>query len=60
VSELQKVEAEIATREAEVAELEQRLATDWSNVDALAAHKRSRDALSVLLERWEELFEAQA
>src|SRR6266566_974205 len=53
VSELQKVEAEIATREAEVAELEQRLATDWSNVDALAAHKRSRDALSALLERWE-------
>jgi ATP-binding cassette, subfamily F, member 3 len=60
VSELQKVEAEIATREAEVAELEQRLAADWSNVDALAAHKRSRDALSSLLERWEELFEAQA
>ena len=60
VSELQKVEAEIATREAEVAELEQRLAADWSNVDALAAHKRSRDALSALLERWEELFEAQA
>ncbi len=60
VSELQKVEAEIASCEAEVAELEQRLATDWSNVDALAAHKRSRDALSALLERWEELFEAQA
>src|SRR5712692_4876172 len=60
VSELQKVEAEIATREAEVAELEQRLAADWANVDAHAAHKRSRDALSALLERWEELFEAQA
>jgi ATP-binding cassette subfamily F protein 3 len=60
VSELQKIEAEIATREAEVAELEQRLAADWSNVDARAAHKRSRDALSSLLERWEELFEAQA
>jgi ATP-binding cassette subfamily F protein 3 len=57
-SELQKVEAEIALREAEVAELELKLAADWSDVDALAAHKRSRDALQVLLERWEELFEA--
>ena len=60
-SELQRVEAEIATREAEVAELEVKLAEDWSNVDAMAAHKRSRDALQALLERWEELFEeAQA
>ena len=56
-SELQRVEAEIATREAEVAELEVKLAEDWSNVDVLAAHKRSRDALQALLERWEELFE---
>jgi ATP-binding cassette, subfamily F, member 3 len=60
-SELQRVEAEIATREAEVADLEVKLAEDWSNVDAMAAHKRSRDALQALLERWEELFEeAQA
>src|SRR6266404_4113579 len=56
-TELQKVEAEIATREAEVADLEQKLAADWSDVDALAAHKRSRDALHALLERWEALFE---
>ena len=60
-SELQKIEGEIATREAEVAELEQKLAADWSNVDTMAAHKRSRDALASLLARWEELFEeAQA
>ncbi|MDX6469962.1 MAG: ATP-binding cassette, subfamily er 3 [Gaiellaceae bacterium] len=56
-SELQRVEAEIATREAEVAELEGKLAEDWSNVDVLAAHKRSRAALQSLLERWEALFE---
>jgi outer membrane biosynthesis protein TonB len=56
-SELQKVETEISAREAEVAELELKLAEDWSNVDVLAAHKRSRDALQALLERWEELFE---
>jgi ATP-binding cassette, subfamily F, member 3 len=59
-SELQRVEAEISAREAEVAELEAKLAEDWSDVDVLAAHKRSRDALTALLERWEALFEAQA
>ncbi len=36
-------------------------AEDWSDVETLAAHKRSRDALTALLERWEALFEqAQA
>jgi ATP-binding cassette, subfamily F, member 3 len=60
-SELERLEAEIAAREAEVAELERKLADDWSNVETLAAHKRSRDALTALLERWEALFEeAQA
>jgi ATP-binding cassette subfamily F protein 3 len=60
-SELEKLEAEIAAREAEVAELETKLAADWTDVDVLAAHKRSRDALTALLERWEQLFEqAQA
>jgi ATP-binding cassette, subfamily F, member 3 len=60
-SELEQLEAEIAAREAEVAELETKLAEDWSNVDVLAAHKRSRDALTALLERWEQLFDqAQA
>jgi ATP-binding cassette subfamily F protein 3 len=60
-SELERIETEIAAREAEVAELETRLAEDWTDVDVLAAHKRSRDALTALLERWERLFEqAQA
>jgi ATP-binding cassette subfamily F protein 3 len=60
-SELEKLEAEIATREAEVADLEKKLAEDWNDVDVLAEHKRSRDALTALLERWEQLFEqAQA
>jgi len=60
-SALERIEAEIAVREAEVAELEKKLASDWTDVDALAAHKRSRDALTALLERWERLFEqAQA
>lgn len=57
-SELQRIEAEIAAQELVVGELETKLATDWSDVETLAAHKRGRDALSALLARWEELFEA--
>jgi ATP-binding cassette subfamily F protein 3 len=58
---LERLEAEIAARETEVAELERKLAEDWTDVDVLAAHKRSRDALTALIERWEQLFEqAQA
>jgi ATP-binding cassette subfamily F protein 3 len=56
-SELERLETEIAAREAEVAELELELAADWTNVDVLAAHKASRDALQALLSRWEQLFE---
>jgi ATP-binding cassette subfamily F protein 3 len=60
-SALELIEAEIAAREAEVAALEKKLAEDWTDVDVLAAHKRSRDALAALLERWEQLFDqAQA
>ena len=58
---LERLEAEIAARETEVAELEKKLAENWTDVDVLAAHKRSRDALTALIERWEQLFEqAQA
>jgi ATP-binding cassette subfamily F protein 3 len=59
-TELDRIEAEIAAREGEVAELERKLAEDWTDVDAVAAHKRARDELEALLGRWEKLFEAQA
>jgi ATP-binding cassette subfamily F protein 3 len=60
-TELERLEAEIAGREAEIAELERRLAEDWTNVDTLAAHRAARERLEALLERWEQLFEqAQA
>jgi len=60
-SELERIEAEISARETEVAELEKKLAEDWTDVDVLAAHKRTRDALTALLARWEQLFDqAQA
>jgi len=57
-SELEQIEASIQARELELAELEQRLAEDWGDVETLAAHKVARDDLQALLERWEELFES--
>jgi ATP-binding cassette subfamily F protein 3 len=60
-SELELLEAEITEREQAVAELERRLADDWSDVEVLSAHRAARDQLQSLLARWEQLFEqAQA
>jgi ATP-binding cassette, subfamily F, member 3 len=56
-SELERVEAEIAAHESTVAELERRLAEDWNDVEMLAAHRRARDELQALLQKWERLFE---
>jgi ATP-binding cassette, subfamily F, member 3 len=56
-SELERIEAEIATRERAVADLEDRLAKDWNDVELLAAHRSARDELQALLQRWERLFE---
>ncbi|HVM69031.1 MAG TPA: ABC-F family ATP-binding cassette domain-containing protein [Gaiellaceae bacterium] len=57
-TELERTEAAIEAREAELADLERRLAEDWSDVDLLAAHRAARDDLQALLTRWEQLFEA--
>jgi ATP-binding cassette subfamily F protein 3 len=57
-SALDQVEAEVEKAEARLAELEQRLAADWSDVELVAAHKRARDELDALLRRWESLFQA--
>jgi ATP-binding cassette subfamily F protein 3 len=60
-SELERLEGEISRQEEAVAELERRLADDWSDVDTVAAHRRARAELQELLTRWERLFEeAQA
>jgi len=60
-SELQRLEAEIERHETLVSELEHRLVEDWADADTLAAHKRARDELQVLISEWEVLFErAQA
>jgi ATP-binding cassette subfamily F protein 3 len=57
-SELELLERQVERGEARVAELEARLAEDWTNVDLLAAHRAARDELQGLLARWEALFEA--
>ncbi|MGB2873945.1 MAG: ABC-F family ATP-binding cassette domain-containing protein [Gaiellaceae bacterium] len=60
-SELEQIEGEISRREEAVAELERRLAKDWSDVETLVAHREARDELQALITRWERLFEeAQA
>jgi ATP-binding cassette subfamily F protein 3 len=55
-SALELVEGEVERAESRVAELEQKLATDWGDVDLLAAHKAAREDLEALLKRWEALF----
>ena len=60
-SELEQLEGRISQQEETVAELERRLADDWGDVDALAAHRQAREELQGLISRWERLFEeAQA
>jgi len=57
-SPIELVELEIARSEARVAELEGKLADDWTNVDLVSEHRAARDDLAALLVRWETLFEA--
>jgi ATP-binding cassette subfamily F protein 3 len=49
------VEAEIERKERQIAELESRLAVDWADADAVAAHRRAREELQDLFARWEAL-----
>jgi ATP-binding cassette subfamily F protein 3 len=52
---LQELEGQIEAQERVIAQLEGELANDWENVDRIAAHRRARDELHSLLERWEAL-----
>ncbi len=54
---LEELEGAIERQERAVAELEERLAADWSDVETLAAHRQARNELHTMLARWEELFE---
>jgi ATP-binding cassette, subfamily F, member 3 len=55
---LELVEKEIARGEERVADLERRLAEDWTNLDLLTAHRAARDDLTALMARWEALLDA--
>jgi ATP-binding cassette subfamily F protein 3 len=56
-TELEQVERRITTLEQHVAQLEAKLAEDWTNMDTLTEYRTSRDELQDLLVRWEALFE---
>ena len=57
-TELEQVERRITTLEQHVAQLEAKLAEDWTNMDTLTAYRTARDELQELLARWEALFES--
>ena len=58
-SPIELVEKEIARSEAEVADLEKKLAEDWTNAMLVTAHKTAREDLATLFARWESLVEAE-
>ena len=55
-SPLELVEREVEQAERHVADLEQQLAADWSDVSLVDAHRAARNDLDRLLSRWEALF----
>jgi ATP-binding cassette subfamily F protein 3 len=54
---LREIEGQIEAKERLIAQLEERLAADWADADAIAAHRQARGELQSLLTRWEELLE---
>jgi ATP-binding cassette subfamily F protein 3 len=52
---LAAIEDEIEAAERRVTELERTLAADWTDAEAIAAHRAAREELQTLLARWEEL-----
>jgi ATP-binding cassette subfamily F protein 3 len=57
---LADLERRVEEQEQRVAALESKLAEDWSDVDAIAAHRRAREQLVALLDEWEQLVDARA
>jgi ATP-binding cassette subfamily F protein uup len=59
-SELERLESDIQARETKLKQLEESLATDWTNADLVAEHRRAREELDALITRWEALVETKA
>jgi ATP-binding cassette subfamily F protein 3 len=57
---LADLERRVEEQERLVAALESKLAEDWSDVDAIAAHRRAREQLVSLLDEWEQLVDDAA
>ena len=57
---LADLERRVEEQEQVVAALESKLAEDWSDVDAIAAHRRAREQLVSLLAEWEQHVDARA
>jgi ATP-binding cassette subfamily F protein 3 len=55
-----EIESRIEAQEVLVAKLEAKLAEDWADVDAIAAHRRAREELQALLGEWEQLVDRVA
>jgi ATP-binding cassette, subfamily F, member 3 len=58
--ELDEVESRIEEQERTIEALEAKLAADWADADAIAAHRRARDELQSLFARWERLLDEVA
>jgi ATP-binding cassette subfamily F protein 3 len=52
---LELLEREIEEKEVLLAKIEAKLAEDWADADAVAAHRTAREELKDLLARWEQL-----
>jgi ATP-binding cassette subfamily F protein 3 len=57
---LELIEREIEEKEALIAQIERRLAEDWADADAVAAHRAAREELQDLLARWEQMLDEVA
>jgi ATP-binding cassette subfamily F protein 3 len=57
---LELIEREIEEKEALIAQIESRLAEDWADADAVAAHRAAREELQDLLARWEQMLDEVA
>ena len=58
--ELEEIESRIEEQERTIEALEAKLAADWADADAIAAHRRARDELQSLFARWERLLDEVA